>query len=212
MAAGITDEVYSEYLKGLLAGDRRSCARIMLGLLKGGTHVRVAYSGLFQRSLCDVGALWERSRISVATEHIATAITEGLLNLALPFVLDADPVGRTAIVASVSPELHQVGAKIVADVFEMHGWDSLFVGANAPREELLRLVRETEPDLVALSLTMVFNVGALEDLIVALRARWSEVEIVVGGQGLARGGPALVARHPGVAYLPSLDELEASLG
>lgn len=142
MIAAIHDEIYAEYLAALLAGDRRRCSQLMLGLLAGGLPVRACYSGLIERSLYDVGALWERNRISVATEHMATAITEGLLNLALPYVLGAAPVGRTAVVAAVSPELHQVGARIVADVFEMSGWDSLFVGSNAPPEELLRLVSE----------------------------------------------------------------------
>lgn len=37
------------------------------------------YQDLVQRSLYEVGELWERGHVSVATEHLATAITESLL-------------------------------------------------------------------------------------------------------------------------------------
>lgn len=158
-----------------------------------------------------MGLLWERNQISVATEHIATAITEGLLNLALPRVLEAPRIGRTVVVAGVAPELHQVGAKMVADSFEMQGWDSRYVGANTPTDELVRLVREQPSDLIALSLTMEFNIGALAALVEGAREARPGVEIVVGGQGLRRTGQTFSERH-GVQHVSTLADLDGFLG
>lgn len=207
----LTDQIYAEYLDSLLAGNRMRCRTIALGLLDGGLPVRSMHIDLIQRSLYEVGQLWECNQVSVATEHIATAISEALLNLALPYVLPDALVGRTVIVAGVSPEVHQVGARIVADTFELHGWESLFVGASTPTEELVRLVRELEPDMVALSLTMFFNIGALESSIESLHEAVPALPIVVGGQGLKRGGQELASRHQNVRYMSEIHELEANL-
>ncbi len=210
-AADIPPELYSAYLDALLAGDRRRCQTIFTGLLEGGVPVRRVYADLVKRSLYEVGVLWERNRISVAIEHVATAISEGLLNFALPYALDVDPVGKRALVAGVSPEPHQVGAKIVADVFEMNGWDSVFVGANTPEVELVRCVREVRPDVVALSLTMMFNIGALEALIIGLRRARFEPKIIVGGQGLEHQGASLAARHTEVVHIRDIEGLDEFL-
>lgn len=211
MTTEIAEEVYAAYLEGLLAGDRRRCARILTELLEGGLPVRAAYVELFQRSLHEVGELWASNKVSVATEHIATAITEGLLNLALPYVLAAEPIGQVVVVGAVSPELHQVGAKIVADTFEMNGWNSVFVGANTPEADFVHRVVATDPNLLALSLTMSFNIGSMERLILTVQERLPALGIVVGGQGLHREGDALAARHERVDHIRGLDELDAFL-
>jgi hypothetical protein len=49
-------------------------------------QVKSLYKDLFQKSLYRVGEVWEFNRISVAREHLATAITEGFLNLIYPML------------------------------------------------------------------------------------------------------------------------------
>ena len=92
------------------------------------------YNNLFQKSLYRVGELWESNRISVAKEHLATAITEGLLNLVYPKLFEPEQYrkGRTILISCTANEFHQIGGKMVADVCELNGWDSHFLGANTP--------------------------------------------------------------------------------
>ncbi len=75
-----------------------------------------------RRALYDVGELWEQGKISVAGEHLATAISEGLLHLSYPRLFAAPRSGRLAVVAASVGERHQFGARMVADMFELHGW------------------------------------------------------------------------------------------
>ncbi len=206
----VSPEEFATYQDALLRGDRRTCEAVARRLLDQGISVRALYLDLFQRALYRVGLLWERNQVSVATEHIATAITEGLLNLALPYILEEPRIGRTVVVAGIAPEMHQVGAKMVADTFEMAGWDSLYVGANTPKEEAVRLLEERSPDLLALSLTMVFNVGPLEAMVEAAQAACPGLQIVIGGQGLLRSGDDVAARRS-VHHLRSLADLDGYL-
>jgi MerR family transcriptional regulator, light-induced transcriptional regulator len=199
---------YREYLSSLLGGDRVACAEIVNQTLSQGTPMRLVHLDLFQASLYEVGERWATNQISVAAEHLATAVTEGLLNELYPRLSSARRVGKTVIVAGLQPELHQVGGKIVADTFEMHGWDSRYLGANVPADELRRLVRETQPDLVALSLAIYFNLTRLRVAIDELRREFPNLPMVVGGHGLRAGGAELLEQCPGVRYVSSLDELD----
>jgi MerR family transcriptional regulator, light-induced transcriptional regulator len=83
----------------------------------------------------------------------------------------------------VGGELHELGARMVADFFEMDGWDTYFLGANTPMDSILHAVAEREAHLLAISATMTFNIGKVTELISALRRAGmdSRTRVLVGG-------------------------------
>lgn len=205
----LTEAQYQRYLDDLLSGNRAACTDVVQGLVDRGVSIRRIYLELFQRSLYEVGSLWERNRISVAVEHLATAITESLLTLVYPVLFRSDRVNRKAVVACVASEYHQIGGKMVADIFELNGWDSYFLGANTPTSDLLDMISRTEPDLVGLSLAMYSHLPRLTHAVEQIRARFPETRVLVGGQGFRWGGEEALRAYAGVSYLPSVDELES---
>ncbi|MGA2227281.1 MAG: cobalamin-dependent protein [Syntrophobacteraceae bacterium] len=200
---------YTDFLGSLIAGSRSQCQNIVEKCMGAQLPIRVLYEQLFCRSLYDVGELWEFNKISVATEHVATAITEGLMNYLLPRIISQARTKKKAVIASVENELHQVGAKMVADVFEMHGWDSFYLGANTPTSELVRFVREKSPDVVALSLSVYFNIGQLKKAIEILTHELDGLPVLVGGQAFRHGGESVVNKYSGVNYISGLEDLES---
>src|SRR6056297_1720566 len=73
-AKKVVSDCYDDYLMSLLAGDRRRCRDFVRQLLDQGVGVKILYSDLFRNSLYEVGSLWENNQVSVATEHLATAV------------------------------------------------------------------------------------------------------------------------------------------
>jgi methanogenic corrinoid protein MtbC1 len=72
---------------------------------------------------------------------------------------------------------------MVADFFEMEGWDAYYLGANTPTESILRALEERQAEVLAVSATMTFHVSTVTDLVA--RVRGSEVgrgvRVLVGG-------------------------------
>ncbi|MFW6237267.1 MAG: cobalamin B12-binding domain-containing protein, partial [Desulfosudaceae bacterium] len=158
----IPETTYRRYLAALLAGDRAGCAALSRELLETGLAPEDLYTDLFQRSLYEVGELWEQNRVSVAVEHLATAVTESLLAAVYPHILGGETERRRKAVISCSVnEYHQVGARMVADIMETRGWDTWFLGANTPTADLLRMLQEKVPDMLGLSVSIYFNMAAL---------------------------------------------------
>ncbi|MFO0585276.1 MAG: cobalamin-dependent protein [Anaeromyxobacter sp.] len=205
----IRQETLARYLDDLLAGRREACRATVAELIANEVPVRALYEGLFRDSLYEVGRRWEAGQATVAHEHLATAITEELLGFVFPFAQPAAPARRTAVVSCAADEFHQVGGRIVADVLESSGWDVKFLGANTPVADLAGCVRDHDPDLVALSVTVLEHVTAAAQAIALVREVSPGVPIAVGGQAFARGGRELVLRYPGVSVVGSLEELEA---
>jgi len=209
----ITPALYQEYLTRLLKGDRQACARMVQQLLDQGIDIKLLYADLFQKSLYEVGRMWELNRISVAREHLVTAITEGLLNLVYPRLFENTQPdiqeNKKVIISCAANEFHQVGGKMVADIFELNGWDSHFLGANTPVDQMLAHVQDEAPDLVGLSVSVYFNMPALKTGIEAIRANFNKLDILVGGQAFNWGGTDMVKQYNSTLYIPSLDELQS---
>ena len=203
------DAAYRRYLDGLLANDRQQCRLSFEQWLESDAGLRSLYEDLVRRSLYEVGDLWERGRISVATEHLATAVTESLLNLAYPRLFAQPRMGKSAVVACVANEYHQIGGKMVADLFELNGWRGYFLGANTPVRDVKELIAAKRPDAVALSVAVAFNLDTLVTVAAEIRAAFPELPILVGGQAFRWGGRERVERLSGVRFLASLGELEA---
>jgi len=207
----IENELYQTYLNSLLKGDRRACLNIVTTLLENKIDIRELYTELFQKSMYQVGELWEINEISVAREHLATAITENMLSITYPYLFTGLQSTKKAIISCTANEYHQLGGKMVADIFELHGWDTHFLGVNTPVNELLTCIDETKPDLIGLSLAVYFNIAALEATLEAVHAHFNDLDILVGGHAFRWGGTEVLKKYPGIHYLESLAQLEVNL-
>lgn len=207
----LSSDVYEQYLLSLLAGDRSVCRTIALGLLDRNIPLLTLYTDLFQRSMYEVGDRWERNQISVATEHIATSITESVMALSYPRLFAHPKTGKSVIVSCVVNEHHQIGGRMVADYFEMQGWDSHFAGANQPLADLLRYIRERQPDVVALSAAIYDSVPKLQETVDAILNCSNKVNVIVGGQAFRWGGASLFQNLPRVTQLGNIADMEKYL-
>ena len=191
----IAENTYESYLQGLLKGDCQRCDEHVDRLLEEQTATLVLYQDLFRRSLYEVGSLWERNRISVAVEHLSTAITERLLAKVYPrLIADRREIGKSAVVSCGINEYHQVGARMVADVLDAGGWEVRFLGANVPEQDLLQMIDETKPELVGLSLSIYFNMASFVRTVQAVRHHYPDLEILAGGQAFRWGGAGGLGR------------------
>lgn len=204
----IEERLYQDYLMALLAGKRKQCRDMVQRLLDANIELKTLYTDLFQRSMYEVGELWENNRITVANEHLATSITESILNLTYPTLFSADPSGKKAVISCSANEFHQVGGKMVADIFELNGWDGHFLGANLPSEEMARFIHEVQPDVVGLSLSILANLHHLKRGIEVVRTDFPKLDLLIGGQAFRWGGIDEIKQYTGTEYIPSLDALE----
>lgn len=197
----------NRFIEALVAGQRGGCAAMLGHYLKRKTPILDIYQHLFQPALYRIGELWEKNRISVANEHMATAIVEGLMNELFPQLIRAPRKPLKAVISSVEGELHQVGAKMVADLFEMNGWDARYLGANTPLRELLRMVAEVQPQVVGLSLSVYSHMNLLVQALDVLQSRYPQTPVIVGGQGFRWGAIENIKHFPNATALTSLEAL-----
>lgn len=171
------------YLAALLRGERHLASQLILGAVETGTCVRDIYLHVFQRCQHEVGRLWQMNQISVAQEHYCTAATQMVMSQLYPHIFSGEKTGRSLVAASIAGELHEIGVRVVSDLLELEGWNTVYLGANVPPSSIVKALDERQADLLALSATMTFHVRTVTALIAEIRnsSVGARVKILVGG-------------------------------
>ncbi|HYH45749.1 MAG TPA: cobalamin-dependent protein [Thermoanaerobaculia bacterium] len=170
------------YLQAAMRGQRDAAMGIVVESHSAGHSVLDLYLRILQPAQYEIGRLWECNEISVAEEHMATAITQSVMARLYPLLPKQQLCRGRMLLTGVQGEMHQVGANMVADVLEFHGWEVRFLGTNLPQAGILRVIEEQRPDVVGISATMLFNLPRVRELIESIRALpIPQPRIVVGG-------------------------------
>ncbi|MBD3292950.1 MAG: hypothetical protein GF393_08510, partial [Armatimonadia bacterium] len=72
-------DLQSTFLQAILGGERRAALQIAVEALEEGMSIEDFYASVLQECMHTIGWLWETNRISVADEHLATAITQAVM-------------------------------------------------------------------------------------------------------------------------------------
>jgi len=172
------------FLKSLLAGDTYKCSEIAHSFCKNESDIKDFYLNVAQPSLYRIGDLWESGEISAAVEHLATAIvtrTISQLSFLYAPVINRD---KRVMVLCVSGEYHQLGALMVANCFEIAGWSVNFLADSMPFHDTMQHIAAFKPHLLALSVTMPYNITPMIELIKKIKSGgYNEgMKILAGGQ------------------------------
>jgi methanogenic corrinoid protein MtbC1 len=176
-------QVRREYLLAQLSGDRREALRVVIeqGIGCGASAFDVQVE-VIQAAQREIGRLWQENQISIAEEHMATAISHTALAHLYDHAPRSKSNGKRVTVACVQGELHDFPARLVADTLDLSGFDVHYLGASVPTDSLLGLLLRQPPDLLALSTTMAFNVPALRSAVERIRNQaGGSLPILIGG-------------------------------
>jgi methanogenic corrinoid protein MtbC1 len=175
-------ELAREFLLALIEGRRNDALAAVLDAHQAGVPVNDLHLHVIQVAQNEIGAMWQAGDATVAEEHLSSRIVEEVLFALRERMPQADAIKRCMLAASVPGNLHDIGARMVGDHFEMHGWSVHFLGANVPAADIANAAAERQVDLVALSAGLALQVRATRDAIQAVRASSPDLPILVGGR------------------------------
>jgi DNA-binding transcriptional MerR regulator/methylmalonyl-CoA mutase cobalamin-binding subunit len=168
-------------LEALLAFDQPEVQRLYPRLV--GVPFATIIDDVVLPIVHDVGQLWEEGEASVAQEHYVTSwCRDQILAMARTVQPERDDAPE-AICATPQGEHHEIGLLGAAYHLAARGHRLIYLGADVPSDQLVELVAERRPAVVALSYVLPRNdfdiVGLAHRLHDAMGGRG---EVVVGGR------------------------------
>lgn len=197
------------FYNALVDGDKDGCANVVQSLIEEGVNLKDIYVELFQKSLYRIGKLWDDNKLSIPEEHMATRIVEYLINRFAP--VGKSNSDKKVVVACIDKEFHEIGAKMVSNIFELNGWKSYYLGASVPNKEILKFVKRIDPDIIALSWSLYLNLGRFLEVLDHLTRFFPTKKILIGGQALSENPNNILKKYKNIEYIESLDSLESYL-
>ncbi len=176
------DNLALRYLQKVLEGDIAGAVEEVLGATRAGLDVRSAYLDVLLPAQREVGRLWHLGEVSVAEEHMVTSTTQRAMAVLVTGAQSAPPNGKCAIVAAVASNAHDIGLRAVADLYQLAGWRTIFLGADVPVDDLPAVIGYFQADLLLLGATLTTQLPRVQQAIASIHSRCERpVKIIVGG-------------------------------
>lgn len=178
----------ADFEAALLAGKHKEALTLVSALLAQGCGLVEIELHVIQPALYGIGEKWQANQVTVAQEHLATAIVQSVMTVVLLHCSPPAPINKRILLACVEGNNHTVGLRMVADAFQMAGWDIQYLGANVPTAALVQQVVEWRPHLLGLSVSFAQQLRGVTAVIAQLEKHLGSARpgVIVGGLAINR--------------------------
>lgn len=152
------------------------------------------FDTVIKPSMIEIGRLWEINHITVAKEHIATAMMERLWNQYADLPSSIHLSGKIAFVILPDQQLHKLGGKMVSTLLHQKGWKVANLTLNENFRDIYDAILEFRPQLLVFSASMAIHIPLIQHCIDELKEdpHFFSGKIAVGGQAFYRTDPPII--------------------
>ena len=173
------------YRSAVVLGDPAVARSVIEMAIEYGATPAEIYLDVLAPTQAKLGEMWHEGIINVAQEHFATAITMQMMDLQRLSAKPRSPLGVRAIVVPVEGDQHFIGARMLADLLLMDGWDVDFFWHSTPARDLAEYVQQRRVHILALSSTMTEFLPYAKSVAVELKKlKPPRPKVLLGGAAL----------------------------
>jgi DNA-binding transcriptional MerR regulator/methylmalonyl-CoA mutase cobalamin-binding subunit len=152
-----------------------------LALLAAGLTPRELVYRVALPLMQEVGEAWHEGKLSVAQEHMTSALLRNLLGSLIPLYRRTSPASKL-LFATPSGEQHEFGILLSAMLAVGGGIGIIYLGANLPAEEIVAAAQKAAPEAVILGFIGANGAKAgLRDVQEVARKLPAKIELWIGG-------------------------------
>jgi MerR family transcriptional regulator, light-induced transcriptional regulator len=144
------------------------------------------YDKLLKPAMYRIGDLWQKDQLDVATEHASTNTAIGLIKIINERII----TGKTkesssqykAVICTPDGELHGLACNMIESLLLKKGFKVYNISTSIPADYIIDYVRDLQPDIIFISITLVENIRSAKRLIQQIHAMYNnKLPVVVGG-------------------------------
>ena len=203
---------YAEFEAALVAGDHVLAQQLFRAALERQRDPVAAAVELVQPALYSIGRKWQDNQISVAQEHLATAIVEALLAETAHAHGRGGPEDSSSMLALAPGNRHSVGLRIVADALAEAGWNTHMLPAGGDVHAILEAVARERPQVLAVSVSLAHHLLTTRALFTRVRSRLGPAapQLLLGGLAVAEY-PDIARSMEDIILVPDVRDLGQTL-
>lgn len=179
----IKTDTLERYLDALLNGDRKQCRIIIEEVLQTGTPANLVYIDIIWPIMVHIDHLLRTDKITAVQENLAIRINRTIVDQLQNKLPRKPKKDKKIVICCPQVELQELGAQIMADMFESNGWEVKFIGGGLNNEDILSFVHECSPDILLIYGTTPRQAPSVRQLIDSVKniGAWPDMRIMVSG-------------------------------
>ncbi|MHC1740406.1 MAG: B12-binding domain-containing protein [Anaerolineaceae bacterium] len=197
-----------QFTQALMRIDERMASDILSEIL-GFVNLIHLFEWVLIPALVEIGALWERGKISVAVEHFASNLIQGKIQ-AIYHSLPLHAYAPKVMVGCAPDELHEIGSLMFATLLRDAGYRVEYLGPDVPLKDLAVYAGEEKPKILVISSTIQESAQLLAKFSIQLEKLAPRPIFGFGGAAFNRN-PGLIKQTSGVYLGKSLPESLANV-
>jgi MerR family transcriptional regulator, light-induced transcriptional regulator len=148
------------------------------------------YEKLLKPVMYRIGDLWEQGKLDVATEHASTNTAIGLIKVINERITNRVRTRELSsqnksVICTPDGELHGLACNMIESILLSKGFKVYNISTSIPTEYIIDFMRDSQPDIIFISITLVENIKAAERLIHKIHQKYNNrLPVVVGGSAL----------------------------
>lgn len=162
----------------------KSVQLALKGLSEGKITIPFLYEEILRPALYSIDECQDDD--CIWQEHVRTSIVRTIIEAAYPFVIEEKqkiaPNGLKVILVCPEKEYHEIGLRMMADFFSLNGYESIFIGTNTPKDQVLYAVNRLEPDYLAISVTDYYLLFEAKKMVEKIKSISELNKVIVGGR------------------------------
>jgi methanogenic corrinoid protein MtbC1 len=145
------------------------------------------YDKLLKPVMYKIGDLWEQEKLDVTTEHASTNSAIGLIKVINEQVTTKTRAVETTsqyktVICTPEGELHGLACNMIESLLLSKGVKVYNISTSIPTEFIIEYLRNLQPDIVFISITLIENIKPAERLIRQIRLKYNnDLPVVIGG-------------------------------
>jgi len=148
------------------------------------------YDRLLKPVMYRIGDLWEQQKLDVATEHASTNTAISLIKVINERItarirMSGISSQNKTVICTPDGELHGLACNMIESLLLSKGFKVYNISTSIPTEYIMDFMRDLQPDIIFISITLAENIKPAERLIQKIHQKYNNrLPVVVGGSAL----------------------------
>ena len=173
-----SEKIKQKLYKNITEGDIQESLKIYEEYIKIFDIVSF-FDKILRPVIYNIGRDWEKGKISIATEHVASNIAQTLVKNLMWQVKKRGNKNKILICVPIGEE-HHLGCDVLEVFLSSNGFKVYNMRTPIPTESILSFIENNKPDVIILSITIKDNLLAGQRLAKKISSEFN-IPILVGG-------------------------------
>lgn len=179
----MTNEQLLDNLRlSIVEGDEKQAIELTKKALCGKIEALKIIDDALSIGIQEAGRLYEKGEYFLPDIVCAADAMKKSLEIVQPYLDSETSLSKgTIAIATVKGDIHDIGKTIVASLLTSEGYTVYDLGCDVPNEEVIRVAKEKNADMVGLSALLATTMQEQRALVEAFKNSGLPVKVMVGG-------------------------------